>query len=150
MTESRLISRSIAPVLAALLAAAALAACDDHSGKTAGQQLDSAVAKADEQARKASATAETAIREAGNGLEKAAGRTGSAIDDAAITASVKSSFVKEPGLSATAIEVSTDHGIVTLKGSVDNDLARKNAIQLATGVEGVRGVTDKLTVKSGA
>ncbi len=140
--------RPITHVVAALLATAALTACDNNSGKTAGQQLDTAVAKAEDQARKASATAETALREAGNGLEKAADKTGAAVDDASITAAVKSSFVKEPGLSATAIEVSTDKGIVTLKGSVDTDLARKNAIQIATGVEGVRGVTDKLNVKS--
>jgi osmotically-inducible protein OsmY len=38
--------------------------------------------------------------------------------------------------------------VVTLKGNVDNETSRKTAIQLATGVEGVRGVNDQLKVGS--
>ncbi|CAN5277408.1 hypothetical protein BH10PSE17_BH10PSE17_23000 [soil metagenome] len=139
-------SRSIVPVLLSMLAALALSACSD-SGKTAGQQLDSAVATAKVQTGKAMDTATVAVREAGSGLKNAADSTEKVMDDAAITASVKASIVKEPGLSATAIDVSTTKGVVTLKGNVDNEMSRKNAIQLATGTEGVRGVTDQLTVK---
>lgn len=139
-------SRSMAPFVLSMLAALSLSACGD-SNKTAGQQLDSAVKVAKEQTGKAMDTATVAVREAGDGLKTAADNTGKVMDDAAITASVKASIVKEPGLSATAIDVSTEKGVVTLKGNVDNEMSRKNAIQLATGTEGVRGVTDQLTVR---
>ncbi len=139
-------SRSIVSILMATLAALTLSACGD-SNKTAGQQLDSMVAVAKEQTGKAMDTATVAAHEAGSGLKSAAGSTEKVMDDAAITASVKASIVREPGLSATAIEVSTSKGVVTLKGNVDDEMSRKNAIQLATGTEGVRGVTDQLTVR---
>ena len=35
------------------------------------------------------------------------------------------------------IDVDTDHGVVTLKGKVDSENARQQAVQIARGVDGV-------------
>ena len=44
------------------------------------------------------------------------------------------------------IDVDTDHGVVTLKGKVDSENARQQAVQIARGVDGVTRVEDQLTI----
>jgi osmotically-inducible protein OsmY len=66
--------------------------------------------------------------------------TGELIDDAAITAKVKSSFVADPLLSASAIGVETTQGVVHLTGTVKSEQERHRAIQLVQGVAGVREI----------
>src|SRR6266566_4999215 len=66
--------------------------------------------------------------------------TGQAIDDTLITTKVKASFVADPQVSALAITVETNHGVVTLSGVVENEAERQRAIQLAQGMEGVTRV----------
>jgi hyperosmotically inducible protein len=74
--------------------------------------------------------------------------TGQAIDDTLITTKVKASFVADPQVSALAITVETDHGVVTLSGVVESEAERQRAIQLAQGMEGVTRVdANKLLVK---
>ncbi|MGD9942049.1 MAG: BON domain-containing protein [Burkholderiaceae bacterium] len=78
------------------------------------------------------------------------GRTaGEVLSDAAITAAVKAELMKEPTLSALAINVdTTDNGAVTLKGEVETPAAKERAEQLARNTRGVREVTNLLVVKS--
>src|SRR5262245_31802266 len=74
--------------------------------------------------------------------------TGQAIDDTLITTKVKASFVADPQVSALAITVETNNGVVTLSGVVENEAERQRAIQLADGLEGVKRVdANKLLVK---
>jgi osmotically-inducible protein OsmY len=74
--------------------------------------------------------------------------TGQVIDDTTITTKVKASFVADPQVSALAITVETNNGVVTLSGVVDNEAERQRAIQLAQGMEGVKRVdANKLLVK---
>jgi hyperosmotically inducible protein len=76
------------------------------------------------------------------------GSTGQAIDDTLITTQVKASFVADPQVSAWAITVETDHGVVNLNGVVEHEAERQRAIQLAQGIEGVKRVdANKLLVK---
>jgi hyperosmotically inducible periplasmic protein len=74
--------------------------------------------------------------------------TGQAIDDTLITTKVKASFAADPQVSALAITVETNNGVVTLSGVVENEAERQRAIQLAQGMEGVTRVdANKLLVK---
>jgi osmotically-inducible protein OsmY len=66
--------------------------------------------------------------------------TGELIDDTAITAKVKSSFVADPLLSASAIGVESTQGVVHLTGTVKSEQERHRAIQLVQGVAGVREI----------
>jgi osmotically-inducible protein OsmY len=66
--------------------------------------------------------------------------TSESIDDVAITAKVKSSFVADPLLSASAINVETTRGVVLLTGIVTSEQERYRAIQLVQGVPGVREI----------
>ena len=74
--------------------------------------------------------------------------TGQAIDDTLITTKAKASFAADPQVSALAITVETDNGVVNLSGVVENESERQRAIQLAQGIEGVKRVdANKLLVK---
>jgi BON domain len=74
--------------------------------------------------------------------------TGQAIDDTLITTKVKASFAADPQVSALAITVETNNGVVTLSGVVESEAERQRAIQLAQGMEGVTRVdANKLLMK---
>jgi hyperosmotically inducible periplasmic protein len=64
-----------------------------------------------------------------------------AVGDTTITAKVNSSFVADPVVSATAIDVDTTGGVVSLTGFVNNEQEKQRAIQLAQAVTGVNRVT---------
>ena len=69
-----------------------------------------------------------------------------AASDGAITAKVKAKLAADPSLNPFNVNVSTDDGVVTLMGRV-NDLGEKQtAERLARETDGVRGVKNLLEV----
>lgn len=68
-------------------------------------------------------------------------------DDAMLTAAVKAKMVADSPATAAAISVGTTEGVVTLTGAVDSDAVKAKAEQLAKSVEGVKSVTNNITVK---
>lgn len=73
--------------------------------------------------------------------------TGQYIDDAAITAKVKTALAKDPDTKALQIQVETFRGEVQLSGFVDSAAAASKAVADAQNVNGVRGVKNSLQVK---
>ena len=71
---------------------------------------------------------------------------GQVIDDTAITAEVKAKLVADTLSNLTRIEVTTQNGIVTLGGVVDDPERRARAAQIASGVGGVRGLVNNIHV----
>jgi len=130
--------RQGAIVLAIAGSAFALTACGDKAGnQTAGQKVDSAIAKSEQAG--ADAKAKT---------ESAAAKVGAAVDDAAITASVSTGLAKDPDLSAIKIDVDTKGGVVTLSGPAPTAAAKSRAGEIAKSVNGVSAVNNNLEVKS--
>lgn len=75
--------------------------------------------------------------------------TGQTIDDAAITARVKTEIAQTQGIGdAAAINVDTYRGVVSLAGFVDNEQQKRNAGQAAMRVAGVEKVFNNLRLKS--
>ena len=72
---------------------------------------------------------------------------GEYIDDAAITAAVKSKILMEKGLSTFDISVESRDGVVTLTGSADSRANVDKAGRVAQSVKGVKRVDNKLLVK---
>ena len=70
-----------------------------------------------------------------------------AVTDTAITASIKTDFLKDPDLSVLKIDVDTKGGVVTLNGLAGNDAARTRAEKMAGSIKGVREVRNFLVVK---
>jgi osmotically-inducible protein OsmY len=95
----------------------------------------------------AAVDARNAASDMGDTMERKADQAGQAIDDAAITASVKSKYLLDDTLKGLQIDVDTEQGIVRLTGSVQDDAAKERATQIAQGVEGVMNVDNQLTVQ---
>ncbi len=70
------------------------------------------------------------------------------IDDASITAQVKTVLLNDPEVNATKIDVSTSNGVVTMSGLVRSKPEEQRAVQLARSVNGVRDVKSAMQVGS--
>ena len=66
--------------------------------------------------------------------------------DMTVTAGLKMELAAHDKLEATSINVSTDNGVVTLKGNVKNETERDLAIEMAKGYDKVVEVKDELVV----
>jgi hyperosmotically inducible protein len=83
------------------------------------------------------------------GCQAMTGRTaGRNVDDATITASVKSTLVADKAANLTRIDVDTTNGVVSLNGVVESGEQKDRAQQLANRVDGVRKVVNNLQVQS--
>jgi len=71
---------------------------------------------------------------------------GDKIDDASITAQVKSSLLSHHSTSAIHTGVSTTDGVVTLTGIAKNDAERSLVTKLATDINGVTSVVNNMTI----
>jgi hyperosmotically inducible protein len=80
-------------------------------------------------------------------LAGACGKTvGETVDDAAITAQVKTKLLNDPDVGGLRIDVDTTKGVVTLSGVVKSKNEENKAITLARGVDGVKDVKSTLQV----
>lgn len=152
-------TRQLGTLTLAAAAAMTLGACDRGDSRSAGQQLDSAVAKAEQNIDNAQAKARQEAAEAKTSIESTADKAGKAIDnatqavadtaaDARITAAVNAELAKDPGLSALRIDVDTRDGRVSLSGTAPDAAAKDRATRLASAVKGVTGVDNRLEVRS--
>lgn len=107
--------------------ALASAACEQRSPSTVSQRMD-----------RPPETANSAMN-----------KPATAVDDAAITAKVKTAIMAEPGLKATEINVDTKDAVVTLTGTVPSAPLKDRAKEIASSVSGVRSVQDNLVTQSG-
>jgi osmotically-inducible protein OsmY len=73
--------------------------------------------------------------------------TGEYVDDAAITAKVKSQVLADPRLHELQITVTTYKHVVQLSGFVDSAQAKAHAGEVAAGIPGVQSVNNALIVK---
>ena len=71
----------------------------------------------------------------------------SAIDDATVTARVKTVFINDPAIVIARIDVETFKGVVTLSGRVKSKDEEAKAIALARTVRGVTDVKSKLEIQ---
>jgi len=72
---------------------------------------------------------------------------GTNVDDATITASVKTKLAEEKMSTLTKIDVDTNRGTVYLTGNVADENLKARATQIARGVSGVREVVNNLKVQ---
>ena len=109
------------------------------SGSEAGRKADEKTDRAQDRAANA---ADRAQDKTGN----AADRTGDAVGDAAITTAVKSKFLADPDVSGLKIDVDTNNGVVTLRGTVPNAAEKTRALRMAKETTGVKNVRDQLKI----
>ncbi len=136
-----------AATMALVAAAALLAACDRGDGRTAGQQVDNAIASTERHADQAGDKAREMGQETGRKIEDAADAVADKSRDIATTGSVKAKLAADDQLSALAIDVDTDAGRVVLRGSAPDAASRDRAGELARNVDGVSAVNNELKVQ---
>lgn len=73
-------------------------------------------------------------------------QAGDYVSDAALTTKVKAALAAHGELSALAISVETDQGIVTLSGDVESDANAALAEEVVSGLDGVKDVHNALEV----
>lgn len=141
--------------LAASFAAFALAACDRESTQqakqdaaVAGKKVERALERTGEKIAEAGRKAAAEVKSTTASVtDSTSTDTGRVLADTAITASIKTDFLKDPDLSVLAIDVDTVNGVVTLNGLAGTEEGRKRAEQLAGAIKGVKEVRNRLTVK---
>jgi hyperosmotically inducible protein len=104
----------------------------------AGQRIAEATDKVVDQTRQGAREAKADV---------SSGDTGRMVSDTAITASIKTDFLKDPDLSVLKIDVDTKGGVVTLNGLAENEAAKQRAEKMASAVKGVKEVRNYLTIK---
>lgn len=70
-----------------------------------------------------------------------------ALENGALTAKIKAKMALDDSVKALGINVDTADGVVTLTGTVRSESERTRAVQLARETDGVKSVTDRLTVR---
>ena len=101
---------------------------------TAGEKVDNTIA-----------ASKDASSDVGNHVENTTHKAGQAVDDAAITASIKSKLIADNELKAIDINVDTSKGVVTLTGAAPNAKAVERATTIARATDGVSDVKNNLT-----
>lgn len=139
--------------LTAVLAATALTACNRPSEprepRTAGERVDSAVARAEQKGGEIAGDVQSAAGKAAQSTGKAAAEVGDKVKDAAITTAVNAKLSQDSKLSVLRINVDTVNGRVALRGSAPDTVSRERAEQLASSVDGVVSVDNQLVVAKG-
>jgi hyperosmotically inducible protein len=78
-----------------------------------------------------------------------AARNAGALDDDRITSMVQARFYLDSSIKMRSIHVTTRNGVVTLRGSVNNEVERAQALLIARHTTGVGRVEDLLVVDAG-
>lgn len=72
---------------------------------------------------------------------------GAYVDDTGITTTVKSRFIENKQVDASAISVETLNGVVMLSGFAKNSTEKSTAETIAQNVNGVKGVKNSIVVR---
>ncbi|MCU1385927.1 MAG: periplasmic protein [Acidobacteria bacterium] len=102
--------------------------------------------KATDKAKETAGKVADTSKKGADKTKHALSKTGEVITDAWISSRIKTKFMGDEALRASAITVDSSDHVVTLSGAVPNAAARAKALSMAKEVEGVDRVVDKLTV----
>jgi osmotically-inducible protein OsmY len=93
------------------------------------------------------ATAVALLTATGCAVQRGQESVGAYVDDTGITTMIKSRFVENQQVDATAISVETLKGTVMLSGFAKNATERTTAETIARGVKGVTSVKNEIVVR---
>jgi hypothetical protein len=130
------------------LASTLIVACGEREDATVGQKLDGAVAEVQGTGTQLQADARDAAQDMKAAGNQAVDTVANGAADVAITAKVNAALAADTQLSALKINVDTSNGLVELKGTAPDAASRDRATTLASAVEGVVKVENRLTVES--
>ena len=129
---------------------AALGGCNQAQEDRAAEQAANAVHKGNQALKEITAKAKDGAEKAASAAREAAREAAPVISDATVTAKVKTALLADKDVSAMAIDVDTEGGIVTLSGRLPDATQATRAVEIARTIEGVKSVENRLTVQSEA
>jgi hyperosmotically inducible protein len=139
-------SKLSAPLLVASMLALALGACSKHDERSAGQQVDAAIAKVEQQAGQVKAEVSRDAAEAKKTAESAGAKVSEGITDATIITTVNAELARDGKLDPARIDVDAARGRVALRGTAPDAESVARARQIVLSIKGVTGVDNYLTV----
>jgi hyperosmotically inducible protein len=80
-------------------------------------------------------------------VKEVATTVGNKVDDGIVTAKVKTALLADANVKSLDIAVLTRKGEVQLSGFVDNQSQIDRAIEVAHGIEGVRSISNEMSIK---
>ena len=120
--------------------------CSSKDKDEARQAVQDLEDKTKEVADKAAEKTKEVVADAADKGKEIISSTGEAITDGWITAKVKAKFSDDKLLKDSGITVETTDRVVTLKGTTGAE-AKKHAVMIAGGTEGVVRVVDQIVAK---
>ena len=136
-------------VLATLVVGVSCTSKDKEQARQSVQDLeDKTKEAAKDAADKTKEVAADVATDVANKSRQVVSATGEAITDGWITTKVKAKFADDKLLKDSKIDIETSERVVTLKGTVASEDARKSAVTIAGGTEGVVRVVDQIVVKA--
>lgn len=121
-------------------AVAALVVSNAYDDRSVGQKVDAGIAATKQ-------TLTVAAEQGALATQRATEGAAAVLDDAGITAAVKTALAADPALSALKIDVDTSNGVVRLTGPAPDAQARDRAGVLAAAPRGVRSVDNLLKLE---
>jgi osmotically-inducible protein OsmY len=95
----------------------------------------------------AAMTAIALLTTAGCAVQRGQETVGAYVDDAGMTALIKSRFIENKQVDAVSIKVETLNGTVMLSGFAKSSTERNTAESIARGVSGVKSVRNEIVVR---
>ena len=120
----------------------------DQARQTVQDLEDKTKEAAKDAADKTKEVATNVATDVANKSKEMVSATGEAITDGWITTKIKTKFADDKLLKDSNITIETSERVVTLKGTVTSEAARKSAVTIAGGTEGVLRVVDQTVVKT--
>lgn len=142
--RTRMVGWFVALALGAVVAA--IAVSNYYDSRSLGTRLDASVGQVKGWADGARGDLRQSQTDATEASSKLLSNVGTALDDAGISARVKTALAADPALSASRVEVSTRDGVVRLEGPAPDPGARARASVLALAPQGVKGVDNRLVL----
>lgn len=139
------------PLLVAVVLAVfgALGGCNQAQEDRAAEQAANAIHKGNQALKDITVTAKEGAAKAASAAREAAQDAAPVISDAALTAKVKAALLADKDVSAMAIDVDTQGGVVTLSGRLRDADQANRAVEIARTIDGVKSVENRLSAEAG-
>jgi len=124
----------------------ALAGCDRAQEDRAAATAAEAVHEANQALRQAGTVAREGMRDAGEAAREGSREAGQLLAQGTLTAKVKTALLADETVPGARIDVDTHGTVVTLSGQLATQEQIDRAVQIASGIDGVQSVENRLTL----
>jgi hyperosmotically inducible protein len=140
--------RTTTYALVLLAVAGGLSACNQAQEDRAAEQAANAIREGNQALRELKSTAKEGAEKAAAAARDAGRDAAPVINDATLTAKVKTALLADGAVSGMSIDVDTKDGVVTLSGQLPDAGQAARAVDIARKIDGVKSVQNRLTAQA--